>query len=75
MPYLRSDRQLAASDTQSIQIFSVTTHARMSTFPIPTCEYGSTGRVRVSMDSTYAFALTACGYMADSARLTWNQLP
>jgi len=73
--FSRDGKYLAASDTQSIQVFSVSTHARLSTFPIPTCEYGSTGRVRVSLDSTHAFALTACGYMADSARLTWNRLP
>jgi hypothetical protein len=68
-------KYLASSDGQSIQAFSVVTHARLSSFPIPTCEYGNTTRVRISPDNAFAFALSQCGFSSDSARLTWNHLP
>jgi hypothetical protein len=73
--FTRDGKYLAASDTRSIQIYSVSTHARLSSFTIPGCDYGTTTRVRTSLDSAFAYALTHCGFMADTARLTWNHVP
>jgi WD40 repeat protein len=68
-------KYFAASDTKAIQIFSVTTHARLSTTPTTACAYGNITKVRTSLDSAFVYALSPCGFDADSAQLSWVHAP
>jgi hypothetical protein len=47
----------------------------MSTTPTTGCDYGQLARVRVSPDSAFVYALSPCGFSADSAQLSWAHAP
>jgi WD40 repeat protein len=68
-------KYFATSDTKAIMIFSVTTHARMSTTPTMGCDYGNLTKVRIAVDSAFVYALSPCGFDATSAQLSWVHAP